>query len=525
MSIPKEPRQLMINLMYLVLTALLALNVSAEVMNAFFTLEKGIKASNNIVEESNSRISAAIVKQKEAYKSTFNDSVDVAAKEVNKLTKEFVEYIEGIHKELFDGAGGPLEEDPSKPKRKKDKDITTRLLVKGPAETPEDDGKGFEMEKKIKETREKYLEWVRYVGGDAGVAEVEPNITLEVGKVPENSDKSSWADYNFRQMPVAAVFPMLRKMQGDAKASASSVLNYMYKKVAGDEDIKFDNFAPVVAAKKGYVIRGEQYEADVFLSAYSSAAGDNTKIFVNGSQLDVEEGKASYATTANRIGPQKVNVRIEVENPLTKKVEEYTGEFEYEVGEPSVTVSAEKMNVFYIGVDNPISVSAAGVSSNDLRVSISGGNGKLKKINNANYMVTVGKPTDDCRINVSGGELKPVSKAFRVKRIPDPVARLGNKEDGNLGNGEFKAQQGLIAWLDNFDFDAKCNIQGFKLVRVPKRQDPIEVLNKGGRFSSDAKRIANQAKPGDTFYFFDVKARCPGDVAGRKINSLVFNIR
>ena len=94
-----------------------------------------------------------------------------------------------------------------------------------------------------------------------------------------------------------------------------------------------------------------------------------------------------------------------------------------------------------------------------------------------------------------------------------------------MGNGEFKAQQGLIAWLDNFDFDAKCRIQGFAMVRVPKREDPIESINPSGTFNSKSKRLAKAAKPGDTFYFRDVKARCPGDSAGRKINSLVFNIK
>jgi gliding motility-associated protein GldM len=335
--------------------------------------------------------------------------------------------------------------------------------------------------------------------------------------------KTSWADFKFRQMPVAAVFPMLSKMQSDAKASEAAILNHIFGKMTG-EKIVFDGFEPVISASKGYVIRGEKYEANVFLSAYSTSAGDNTKIYVNGSPLPVENGKGSYTASASSIGTKKFNVKIEVINPINGEIKEYAKEFEYEVGERSVTVSADKMNVFYIGVDNPISVSAAGVSTNDLRVSINGGGGTINKTGSANFNVTVSTPTDDCRVNVSGGGMSD-SKVFRVKRIPDPVARLGNKADGSMGNGEFKAQQGLIAWLDNFDFDAKCDIQGYRLVRVPKRQDPIEVINSGGSYKSEAKRIIDMAKPGDTFYFFEVKARCPGDKAGRPINSLVFNIK
>ncbi|MEK7254901.1 MAG: GldM family protein, partial [Bacteroidota bacterium] len=210
--------------------------------------------------------------------------------------------------------------------------------------------------------------------------------------------------------------------------------------------------------------------------------------------------------------------------PLTKEVKTYQKEFSFEVGERSVAISADKMNVFYIGVDNPISVSAAGISSNDLRVGINGGGGKLDKIGSNTWNVRVTTPTDDCKVNVSAREMN-AAKQFRVKRIPDPVAKLGNKADGEMGNGEFKVQKGLIAWLENFDFDARCDIQGFNLVKVSKREDPVEASNNGGSFSGKAQNLVTSAKPGDTYYFEQVKARCPGDQAGRKINSLVFRIK
>jgi gliding motility-associated protein GldM len=514
MSIPKEPRQLMINLMYLVLTALLALNVSAEVMNAFFTIDKGITNSNAIVENTNQTIFRNIERQVDAYNNEQNQAFLKQAKEAKEASEQLVQYIEEMKNDLFEKAGGASDKDPERPKRIKDKDVTTRYLVG----LENQQGAGYELMDRITATREKLLE---LVGNDQGIA---ASIPLKIDQdAVEKAKKKDWVYYNFQQMPVAAVFPILTKIQNDAKASSTTVLNYMLGKVAGEE-IKFDAFEPVVSANKGYVINGEKYEADVFLSAYSTTNSDNTKIYINGSELPVENGKASYSTTASGIGTKKYRVKIDVINPLTEEIKTYEREFEYEVGERSVTVSADKMNVFYIGVDNPVSVSAAGISSNELKVSIAGGGGSITKVGSANYMVRVEQPTDECRINVSGGGLSD-SKAFRVKRIPDPVARLGNKEDGSMGNGEFKAQGGLIAWLDNFDFDAKCDIQGFKLVRVPKRQDPIEVLNSGGRYVGDARRVVEQAKPGDTYYFFDVKARCPGDKAGRKINSLVFNIK
>lgn len=514
MSIPKEPRQLMINLMYLVLTALLALNVSAEVMNAFFTIDKGITNSNALVENTNTTILSNINKQADAYKNDANEEYRAKAIEAKEVADEFVSYVENIKTELFDKAGGPSEKDPSKPKRIKDKDVTTRLLV-GIEGQP---GQGEELQQKIEDTRIKLLEIVE---NDPGITE-KLQLKLDMEAV-EKSKAENWVDFNFKQMPVAAVFPILTKFQNDAKASASTVLNHFLAKVAGADEVKFDAFLPVISAKKAYLLRGETYEADVFLSAYSTSAGDNTKIFVDGANIPVEDGKAVYKKTASSLGTKKFSVKIQVTNPLTEEVKEYSSDFEYEVGEPSITVSAEKMNVFYIGVDNPIAVSAAGVSSNDVKVSISGSGGKLKKTGKSNYMVTVTKP-GECKINVSGGP-KPYSKTFRVKRIPDPVARLSKSSGGSMGNGEFKAQGGVGAFLDNFDFDAVCKIQGFNLVHVAKRQDPVESVNSGARYNAKSKRLVNRAKPGDIYYFDNVKARCPGDAAGRTINSMVFKIK
>lgn len=513
MSIPKEPRQLMINLMYLVLTALLALNVSAEVMNAFFTINKGILNSNEIVQSTNQTILKNIQKQADAYKSDENDAFLAAAEEAKKTVDEFVDYVKDMKDELFEKAGGPSDKDPSKPKRIKDKDVTTRLLL-GLENEP---GKGYELMEKIEDTRKKLLE---LIDNDPAIAKVLP-LEIDMEQV-ERSDKNDWVEFNFKQMPVAAVFPILTKFQNDARASSTTILNFLLGKVAG-EDIKFDAFEPVISARKGYIIKGDKYQADVFLSAYSTTAGENTKIFVNGVNLAMENGKATYEASTGSNGTKKYKVRIEVTNPLTGETTPYEKEFEYEVGERSVTVSADKMNVFYIGVDNPISVSAAGISSNELSVSINGAGGKLKKTGKSSFMVTVTKP-EECRINVSGGGIRD-SKVFRVKRIPDPVARLSRSMGGAMGNGEFKAQAGVGAFLDNFDFDAKCRIQGFNLVYVAKRQDPVEVVNSGPRYIEKARRLVQRARPGDIYYFDNVKAKCPGDIAGRKINSMVFKIK
>ena len=152
MSIPKEPRQLMINLMYLVLTALLALNVSAEVMNAFFSLDKGMLSTRKIVETSNDAIMGGINKQADAYPKPENEKWRNNAKQALQVADDFSKYIDGIRDQLFAKAGGENPKIPGQPKDIRNKDITTKMFI--------NDGLGAEIENRVRETRQKFLELV-----------------------------------------------------------------------------------------------------------------------------------------------------------------------------------------------------------------------------------------------------------------------------------------------------------------------------------------------------------------------------
>lgn len=503
----------MINLMYLVLTALLALNVSAEVMNAFFSLDRGLKGSRDIVEKTNDVVMENINKQADAYKKDTNEKYRNNAKEALAITADFTAYIESVRKKLFDKAGGPSKKDPAIPKDIRNKDITTRMFVLG--EEGSSKGIGFEIEQKIKETREKLLALAD------NNEEVAAGLPLALEPIPPGSDKTSWADFKFRQMPVAACFPILGKIQSDAKASSSAVLNYCLKQVAG-EDIKFDAFQPAISAPKGYVIAGEKYEADIFLSAYSTNA-DNISISVDGRGLPLKEGVAKYETGTSSTGTKTYKVSINVKNPLTGEVKNYAKDFQYEVGQRSCSVQLDMMNVFYIGVDNPISVSAAGVSSNELIVNASGVT--LTKTGNGKYNVRGDKP-GEATITLSGGGLPATKFTYKVKRIPDPIPLLGAQRfDSAIPNGTFKAQGGVAAVLENFDFNAKCDVVGFTVAYQKKRADVVEKTNQGARFGGDVQDMIRNAAPGDVYYFLDIRAKCPGDIAARKLGDMVFKIR
>ena len=545
MSIPKEPRQLMINLMYLVLTALLALNVSAEVMNAFISIDKSLDTTNqNTVKALNATQKSLDDLLKDDSKVKYRP-LQPAIQTIRDEVASFSDYVEDMKVQLIDGSGDKngVHDDGDyvikyekryKLKGMKNKDVPTRMMVM--------DGMGAELEGKVTETRANIIKAYTDVLTEHGktfglqdaeiktrIANFEANLTLGVTDEWEQSGKESWSDFKFRQMPVAAVLPTLTQMITDARNAESSGVNQLAE-LSGGRVIEFNQFFPVISAKKGYVIKGDKFEAEVSVGTYSDQINpSDVTITINGqSKRPDKDGKVKFVETASTLGTRNLKLTAAVRNPLTGETSKGSSEFAYEVGESSLTVSADKMNVFYIGVDNPISISAAGVNSNSMKVSAGGGGGAtIKKINSSQYMVKVSKPAPlgkECEIRVSAEGLNKKA-LFRVKRIPDPVAKLGKSSSGAMGNGEFKAQGGVLAILENFDFDARCAIDGFIVTRQAKRADPVDVTNRGAKYSGEARNLIQRAKPGDTYYFDNVKARCPGDPAGRKINSMVFKIK
>jgi hypothetical protein len=189
---------------------------------------------------------------------------------------------------------------------------------------------------------------------------------------------------------------------------------------------------------------------------------------------------------------------------------------------PGCAISLDKQNVFYIGVDNPISVVVRGVPLE--QVSLSGEGLSITKGTGDFYTVRATTPGEGS-IKVTGGGLNQTFK-YRIKRIPDPALRLGgSRRSGSIGNGEFKAQGGIAAVLENFDFDARCDVVSYEITYLPKRNDPVTQLNTGARFGSAAIDLVNRAKPGDAYFFDEIKVRCPGDAAARNLGAMVFKIK
>lgn len=528
MSIPKEPRQLMINIMYLVLTALLALNVSAEIFNAFKIVDKGLVKSNEALDSKNSSLAPKIKEsaKKDSKFETYSDRTDSIA----ELSATSSEYFKNLIVQMIDQTGDKdgvvgdgdyimkngLRKDL---KGKKNKDFATRQLY--------DNGAGEEIKQMIVDLKNQFAAFA----DPEDRAEIMETLPLNIDdQTWKDKKKKNWSELMFKQMPTQALIPIFTKFQNDIKASEAVMMEYLAGKVGLDnKEVKLDQFNVTSSPKKSYIIKGDPYEAEVFLTAF---AGKTSKagitVNVGGKNLSVnEEGKATYKVVPNSIGEKKYTATISVKNPVTGEVKKYTNDFSYEVGERSVAVSATKMNVFYLGVKNPVQVSAAGVPSKDVKVSISGGGAATITRDGANWVVNATKPTtkgNPAFVNVSAPGLNE-KREFRIKRIPDPVAKLSGKRGGSMNSGEFKAQDGVFAILENFDFDAKCNVSGYRIVRVAKRKDPVVAVNAGGRYGGEAKRVISQATPGDRYYFEGIKCKCPGDIGPRDLGSMSFLIK
>lgn len=523
MSIPKEPRQLMINIMYLVLTAMLALNVSAEIFNAFKVLDQGLVKSSRALDFTNEPMQAAIHAAAKAKPSlqTYADRVNPIRLDAESLTT----FISDIKTSIIEESGGyvvdPItQEFTEELVGEKNIDVTTRILV--------NENKGEELKDKLSIYQSKILQYIDE--DDRARFEKEIAVTID-DETWRKKEKPSWAHMNFSSMPVQAVIPIINKYINDVKSTEAAALNYLGKKVGlGQENVVIGGFAVVAAPEKSYVIKGDPFNADIFLTATAGPdSGTKVKLSVNGTPIRVDEnGRGQYSVNTSVTGPKSYTATANVYNPVTEKTTTYTKEFTYEVGERSVSISPTKMNVFYIGVENPVEISAAGTNSNTMKASMSGaGGGTIRRASDGSFVVNVKTPTkknEYAKVNVVAEGLN-VSKDFRVKRIPDPIPQLSKSKGGSMSSGEFKLQVGLFPVLENFDFEAECKIEEFRLVRVPKRDNPRVSMNKGGRYNEESKELVAKARPSDKYFFEDIKCKCPGDVRSRDLGTLVFKIR
>ena len=196
---------------------------------------------------------------------------------------------------------------------------------------------------------------------------------------------------------------------------------------------------------------------------------------------------------------------------------------------PNVAIEVVKMNVFYIGVDNPLRIAVAGYPANEIQVSLKG-EGNITG-SNGDYIVQVKQPGEvEVVIKHQVGDkidFIAVNK-YRVKRIPDPTPRMDGKyRSSSITPEQMQESEGISMLMENFDFDAYCEVVSFEVTYLPKAEVPEAKArpNMGGAWEIEVQEWIKNAKSGDTFFFDDIKCKCPGDAAARNVGGLAFKIK
>lgn len=488
----ETPRQRMIGILYLVLLGLVALNVPDSLLDAFKNITNSLDQSRTNVTTSLDNTYAAFEATKLKEQPAKAGQLLAKAREASKVSAELDTYVEALKKQLIEEGGG-IDTAINDVSARDNLDISPRIMISNK--------KADELKNKIEATRKRLLD-ILGPKDSQGV-----NFSLDAIDPPKRSGhpRKSWQQAYFGEgIPLGATLTTLAKIQADNKNAENEVV----KKILGKVDqaqVTLNEFRAVAVAPSSYILAGQQYKADIYLTAYD--ANSNPRISVGGSSIPTKDGIGTYTVIASGEGVRtwtgSLSVK-QVDGP--DKVYPVSGS--YMVSKPSAVVSPDKMNVLYIGVDNPVSISAPGVPKESLKVSftagsITGSNGHyIVRPNNA--------PGTTGKFTVTGekGMVLGASE-FRIKRIPDPKPRFAGKSGGSTSAANIKAQDAVFAILENFDFDARFNVTRFNLIVINKRQDPINYSTTGNTLSPQMRQAINSITPGSTVVFNNISAVGP----------------
>jgi gliding motility-associated protein GldM len=491
MALPKEPRQKMINLMYLVLTALLALNVSSEILNAFKVVDKSLTNSNTNIDKANGTLYKSLQEKLSDAQSAEKAKIwEPKAQQAKKLSDDLTKYIDDLKLELKKEAG--LEMENGVEKFKEDNlEAATRLFGSG----EEGKKRGPELEAKLKAYHDAML-----AIDPAIKAKFETTLPVEITPpVGQDGKPKDFTTGYFHMTPTVAALTILSKFQNNVKNSENQVTTFCHDQI-GQVIVKMDQSAVLVGQSSNYVMPGQEITITAGVGAYSSKGG--TTISINGSGVPVVEGKGTYKLTASGGGSHKVNVTV---NYLDQdgKTQTKTETVEYVVGTPGgAAVMLDKMNVFYIGVPNPVTIgSPAGWDKTS--VSMSGGSISGSGSNRVVTVSSIGKAT----ITVNADN-KTNSFEFRVKKIPDPIIKVATGP-GRMQSVVFKSQQYIRADLENFDFDARFTVLGGVAYFYGAGFTRPEQANFSSNSLESMRALINRCQPGSSVIFENIKVQGP----------------
>jgi gliding motility-associated protein GldM len=508
MALPKEPRQKMINIMYLVLTALLALNVSAEILNAFKTVDRSLMTATAIAEQKNVDIFKSFQRKIEDPKTKEKAELWLPkAKQAKELADNLYTYLETLKQELKKESG--LHTVDGKEQFKEDDlEASTRLLISRP---PEGRYKGKELFDRLMDFKTKLA------AIDTGVAkEVIPGLPLDLripnsDKIPSSDkEKEDWAYGYFHMTPTIASITILSKFQNDIKNSEAQVVEYCHKEI-GEVEIVYDEFQAFAQSNTQYTMPGEQLVITAGIGAFSKAA--KPSVTIDGASVPLkEDGSAEYKTTVSNPGSYSKKVRITFIKPdgTPSTVEK---EVKYVVGVASgLVVSTDKTRVFYQGLDNQLSVTGGGGSGDErVNVSIEGAGASLNKTGPGQYIVNC--PNLGIATVVASDGKNSQKIAIPIKRVPNPLATVGGKAGGPIPANQFRVQRGVAAELRDFVFEGvKYDVVSYTLYLTGKgfEDNPGIAEVTGAYFSAEAQALMKKCQPGTTVVIDEIKVKGPG---------------
>ncbi len=507
---PEAPRQRMISLMYLVLTAMLALNVDKSVLDAFVmvnrnfmqTIESSIAKNQRVYDEFNS---AAKENPKKA------GELNASVLRVKASSDSLYHYIHNLKVMIVKKADGP---------EGNIENIISRDDLFYSAELMINKKHGLALKNAIANYRKSLIALVDTSNTEL-IASI--NKSLDTSTPPPSEGRTpSWESDKFEGYPLIAVITLMSKIQSDVRNAESDVINHLYAQIDA-ASFKFNKLQAQVVSSTDYVLQGNTYEAKVFLSAVDTTA--NPVILVGGSTLPMVPGENAglYKVVAAKEGKVEYRGQINYKNP-SGIIVNYPFKHEYEVAKPSWTVSPTKMNVFYAGLANPVSISVPGISATNIKVSIT--NGSIEPGPEGNYLVRPEKVGVNSVITVQAiidGNLKVIgSTPFRVKKVPDPVASVANKYDGVISRNELEAQQGVLARIPEFDFEMNFTVTSF-VVSTSKAGFIVDKPTKGNRFSQDQRDLMKGLSPGSRMYIESIVVK-GDDGTTRNLPAISFKI-
>ena len=502
---PVSPRQKMINLMYVVLMAMLALNVSNEVLNGFSIVEESLKRTTEnaakenlaIYDDFDQQMKANPLKVKEWYEK---------AQYVRGMSDSLYNLAEELKEAIVREADGK-DADINNIRNREDLEASTQVMLAPGI------GRGKELYDAINSYRERVVLMVT----DKEKREViTSNLDTEVPSKAKVLGKN-WQEYAFENMPTAAAVTLLTKLQNDVRYAEGEVLHNLISNV-DVKDIRVNQLNAYVIPNAQTIVQGGRFSAQIIMAAVDTTR--RPTIYIGGKEIQSDKGY--YETICSKTGDFTFNGYIEMLNGSGEKVRRDFSQ-KYSVVAPSATVSADIMNVLYAGYDNPMSVSVPGIPSSKLRVSMTGGSFEQKGEGKYNARPTT--PGTEAVITVSAeseGRHQEMGKfTFRVRKLPDPTAYIAYTADGG-GENHFKGgsiskqilmgTEGIGAAIDDGLLNIAFRVNSFETVFYDAMGNAVPYKSNGAKFSDQQKAQMRGLARNKRFYITDIHATGPDGI-------------